>query len=129
MSSYSHDIFGAINRGHSRRAEECLEDALHHMGQQRSSDTPPRSPRFMFAMALTGLFKVAARMGITAEEIRETLQRALDRTDSLSIEHYVEKYANQQDRPGSAQGPDEFHGQGPCTHCKGTSYEPKEINE
>lgn len=120
MSSYGHDIYGAIQRGHQRRAEECLNDALRHMSQRGS-----KTPRFMFSMALNGLFAVTARMGITAEEIREVLNRALERTDSLTIEHYIEKYAHERGRPGSADGPAEFFGQPPCTHCGGTSYEPR----
>lgn len=126
MGSYGHDIFGATQRGHERRAEECLVDALHHEGRRA---TGARTPRFMFAMALTALFRVTARMGVTAEEIRTTLHRALERTDSLTIEHYVERYAHETGRPGSAEGPDDFYGQGPCTHCKGTSYEPKDTDE
>lgn len=122
-ASYGHDIWGATQRGHERRAEECLVDALRHMGKRARSEGA--SPRFMFAMTLTALFRVVARMGITADEIRSVLERALARTDSLTIEHYVEKYAHQTERPGSIDGPSDFYGQGPCTHCGGTSYEPK----
>lgn len=123
---YGHDIYGATQRGHSRRAEECLVDAMRHLGK-RAGGTPSR--RFMFAMTLSSLFVVAARMGATAQEIRDVLERALERGDSLTIERYVDKYAHETDRPGSAGGPADFYGQGPCTHCGGTSYEPKSSDD
>lgn len=122
MSGYGHDVWHAKQRGHSRRAQEHLAEAMRHEGMRGGSKP---TARFMFAMALTGLIQAAGRMGATAEEIRNAVERSLKRTDSLTIENYVERHAKQQDRPGDALGPVEFHGQGPCEACEGTSYQPK----
>jgi len=95
-SSYSHDMQGAINQGYRNRARDALAVAMAEFALASSyGRDPSEDPERKVVIELSGLMNillsVAAKEGVSAKDIRWTLQRALDREDWASVERLVEK--------------------------------------
>ena len=91
---YAHDMQGAINQGYRNRARDAIAVAMAEFALASSYGSEPIKDRKV-VIELSGLMNilisVAAKEGVSAEDIRWALQRALDREDWASIERLVEK--------------------------------------
>lgn len=92
-AGYGHDLIAAIAHGHRRRSRMLIEAAMDHeaLGSAYGREDQARSARHSFAMALYSLIDVSGRLGVTAEEVRSTLEQRLAAKDSSRIERLVER--------------------------------------
>lgn len=94
-AGYGHDLITAIAHGHRRRSRMLIEAAMDHeaLGSAYGRDDQARNARHSFAMALYSMIDVAGRLGVTAEEVRSTMERLLVAGDSSKIERLVERHS------------------------------------
>lgn len=91
-NQYGHDLHGAIQRGWANRARRLCSEAMDANGNRAGIPSPERRARFGFALTLASLIQAAAERGVTAEQIRDGVQDALNCTNSLSIKGIVKRY-------------------------------------
>lgn len=91
-NGYGHDLVAAVARGWRNKSRKAAAESLRCTDLAGGYGTPGRyRPSITFGCALTDLIREAALLGVTAEEVRNSLTRTLERDDSLSIERTMER--------------------------------------
>ena len=89
---YGHDLSAAISRGYWRKVREAASDLLLQIGLASGYGERHGHHRMEFGLGLNQLIQAAGKNGVTAEDVRRTMQKRLDvnPADSMSIESMVE---------------------------------------
>jgi hypothetical protein len=90
VGHYGHDLVTAVARGWRNKAIAAAHESMRCMGRASAYGGEPRDHISVdFAGALHSLVVAGAERGLTADQIRQWLQRELDCYDSGSIEKRV----------------------------------------